>query len=71
RENSVSETPFLTVKTTGETPVPQFCHGLLVWEEEPRTEARAAVRDSVRPLEYDRPRGLKPAARFGALSSVD
>ncbi|MBN2562830.1 MAG: hypothetical protein JXQ75_18050, partial [Phycisphaerae bacterium] len=28
-ENSVSETPFLTVKTTGETPVPQFCHGLL------------------------------------------
>ncbi|MBN2561847.1 MAG: hypothetical protein JXQ75_13050, partial [Phycisphaerae bacterium] len=29
RENSVSETPFLTVKTTGETPVPQFCHGLL------------------------------------------
>jgi hypothetical protein len=28
RENSGSEMPFLTVKTTGETPVPQFCHGL-------------------------------------------
>ncbi len=28
RENSGSETPFLTVKTTGETPAPQFCHGL-------------------------------------------
>ncbi|MBN2561356.1 MAG: DUF4440 domain-containing protein [Phycisphaerae bacterium] len=28
REDSGSETPFLTVKTTGETPVPQFCHGL-------------------------------------------
>ena len=29
RENSGLKTPFLTVKTTGETPVPQFCHGLL------------------------------------------
>ncbi|MBN2560648.1 MAG: 50S ribosome-binding GTPase [Phycisphaerae bacterium] len=29
KENSGSETPFLTVKTTGETPVPQFCHGLI------------------------------------------
>ncbi|MBN2562529.1 MAG: hypothetical protein JXQ75_16515 [Phycisphaerae bacterium] len=29
REDSVSEAPFLTVKTTDETPVPQFCHGLL------------------------------------------
>jgi len=35
REYSGSKTPFLTVKTTGETPVPQlwpvpqFCHGLL------------------------------------------
>ncbi|MBN2561659.1 MAG: hypothetical protein JXQ75_12090, partial [Phycisphaerae bacterium] len=28
-ENGGSETPFLTVKTTGETPVPQFCHRLL------------------------------------------
>ncbi|MBN2560347.1 MAG: hypothetical protein JXQ75_05395, partial [Phycisphaerae bacterium] len=28
-ENSRSEKPFLTVKTTGETPVPQFCHRLL------------------------------------------
>ncbi len=28
-ENSVPETPFLTTKTTGETPVPQFYHGLL------------------------------------------
>ncbi|MBN2563742.1 MAG: arginine--tRNA ligase [Phycisphaerae bacterium] len=28
RENSGSETPFLTVKTTGETPVPQSCDGL-------------------------------------------
>ncbi|MBN2562739.1 MAG: ASCH domain-containing protein [Phycisphaerae bacterium] len=28
RENSGSETPLLTVKTTGGTPVPQFCHGL-------------------------------------------
>ncbi|MBN2561596.1 MAG: hypothetical protein JXQ75_11760, partial [Phycisphaerae bacterium] len=31
RENSGSETPFLTVKTTGETPVPQFCHGLIAF----------------------------------------
>ncbi len=29
REHRGSETPFMTVKTTGETPVPQFCHGLL------------------------------------------
>ncbi|MBN2563905.1 MAG: hypothetical protein JXQ75_23570 [Phycisphaerae bacterium] len=29
-QNSGSETPFLTVETTGETPVPQFCHGLVV-----------------------------------------
>ncbi|MBN2559681.1 MAG: primosomal protein N' [Phycisphaerae bacterium] len=29
RENAGSETPFQTVETTGETPVPQFCHGLL------------------------------------------
>jgi len=29
RENSGLKTPFLAVKTTGETPVPQFCHGLL------------------------------------------
>ena len=28
RENSGLKAPFLTVKTTGETPVPQFCHGL-------------------------------------------
>ena len=30
RENSDSETPLVTMKTTGETPVPQFCHGLLL-----------------------------------------
>jgi hypothetical protein len=29
RENSSSGTPFLAVRTTGETPVPQFCRGLL------------------------------------------
>jgi hypothetical protein len=27
-KNSSSETCFLAAKTTGETPVPQFCHGL-------------------------------------------
>jgi len=32
RENSGLKTPFLTVKTTGETPVPQFCHGLLAFD---------------------------------------
>ena len=31
RENSGSEMPFLTVKITGETPVPQFCHRLLAF----------------------------------------
>jgi hypothetical protein len=29
KENSSSETPFLAANTTGETPVPQSCHGLL------------------------------------------
>ncbi len=33
--------PFLTVRTTGETPVPQFCYGLL-WAKSRRfVEARA------------------------------
>ncbi len=52
RENSGSETPFLTAKTTGETPVPQFCRDRLarpseaisrVTEDAMSTESRIGV----------------------------
>ncbi|MBN2562556.1 MAG: hypothetical protein JXQ75_16650, partial [Phycisphaerae bacterium] len=71
RENSGSETPFLTVKTTGETPVPQFCHGLLaatVREASgtrlfPRLPRAACPERTWRPTPEDDPR--RPASPTG------
>ncbi|MBN2559979.1 MAG: hypothetical protein JXQ75_03510 [Phycisphaerae bacterium] len=65
RENSGSETPFLTVKTTGETPVPQSCHGLLG-----ATVGRTVVQPvptgtSDEPVQTDRPPVMPaPTARL-------
>ena len=43
KDNSGSETPFPTVKTTGETPVPQICHGRLTPKQ---AAVLAALRDA-------------------------
>ncbi|MBN2563242.1 MAG: SDR family NAD(P)-dependent oxidoreductase [Phycisphaerae bacterium] len=42
RETSSSETPFLTTRPTGETPVPQSCHGLPAPSDSRTAEVEAA-----------------------------
>ena len=59
-EDSGSDTPFQTVKTTGETPVPKLCQGLSASKPDIRREV-ATVEEAVATLGFDVVRRLTVA----------